>query len=583
MRRHGVFNDYKDGHTSLLKSFNEAVIRPAADVASLVWRAPPAAIAAASGGLQQTAVEVGGQQTPVAQPTNLREALAAPLAGAAELAAGVTSGFGGEFAAEAGSFDRIAEADNAATAARARSVGVVGEGEAGYYDVAPVTPENAAARVDAAQDAGIEAPAPAPPPPDVHALARRIDPDTFQQFDALSLERDQARQTITALGIQREASPEALAAQNDINTILGKVHGVEDRLTNAARGRLADAQSRLDTALREDTPAMTEARTNLMDADYAMRDLAEPVSTAYRSAQEMLPAEAVAKPLGTPMLPGEQPTEPIPGEGPEGALPAVAAGEGAAAEVAPPNVVGEKLGEPAAAQEEASAPATSTEAAAAPEGAAAQKLGQARYGNLKAVEGTGDLQTRGLSEHVEAKAIEDGLVDNFGDLPEYRTLSMADQAAQAAKLIDSDYQTAKDVAMGLRQPPKGVLPESVFVGVEKRALAEGDVETLRQLATQSRLNTAATTMGQRIRTLGERDRTSPVGAIQEVQAAREADLARRTDVEAAKKAAVADMKAEIRNASEDREAAEASRSPTVAAGAKPTPWNEFISSITCGE
>lgn len=145
---------------------------------------------------------------------------------------------------------------------------------------------------------------------------------------------------------------------------------------------------------------------------------------------------------------------------------------------------------------------------------------------LKPIEGTGAVKTRGLSEGVEANAIEKKLTDNFGDLPEYKQVSMKDQAQRAASLIESDPISARAIAMGEKAPPKGLLPESVYVAAEHKATAEGDVQTLRDLA-NSKLSASATTMGQRIRTLGERDSASPLAAIQDVQKARaEAQAAR---------------------------------------------------------
>ena len=143
---------------------------------------------------------------------------------------------------------------------------------------------------------------------------------------------------------------------------------------------------------------------------------------------------------------------------------------------------------------------------------------------------------------------------------------MADQAERAQALVATDRETAKAVAMGLKAPPRGVLPESVYVALEKVATAEGDVETLRDLATRSKLSTAATTMGQRIRTLGERDAASPIDAIQEVQRARQAALGKRSA--AAVSDTVNEIKAEMKRGSR---------------AANPDTWNAFINSITCPE
>lgn len=130
------------------------------------------------------------------------------------------------------------------------------------------------------------------------------------------------------------------------------------------------------------------------------------------------------------------------------------------------------------------------------------------------IEGTGESRTRGLAQGVADKAIENRL-GPIGELPGYRRMSLADQARLATRLLAENPELAARVARGEAPPPRGLLPESVFVAVEQRAIEQGDVNTLRDLAT-SRLTGEATTMGQRIRTLGERDPESPVAAIQDV-------------------------------------------------------------------
>jgi len=557
-RKAGLLNDYQKGHAEFFKSISEAVIRQAATYADAIARAPGAVLGGIQGGLSAASERAKELGSPVE----------AGVAGyGAETAEAVASGALGEVPAlhEAARVPEVAAAERATEAARARSAGVVGEGEAGFYGAEPLTPENVAARADAAKDAGITPPPPLPPPPDIHALARRIDPETFDQYDALALERDQHRQTVAALGAEREASPEALQAQSDIDTILGKVHGVEDRLTNAARARLAEAQDRLDTALNAETPEMAAARNALMEADFKMRDLAPEVSAAYRSAQEIAPnvpevAEPV-KPAGEeagaeePAKEGEPEGTPpiatgaeVEAEGAPQPIPAVAAGEaGAEAEVAPGSVTGaEKLG-------------AGTQVA---EGA--EKAPTASIGNPRAVQGTGERVTRGLSREVEASAIEHDLATTLGDLPEFNRLNMKDQAAKVVAFMDRDYEAAKSVAMGTRTPPADIHPASVLVGVEKRATAEGDVATITRLA-NSPFATRVTTAAQTIRILGERDKASPLGAIKEVMAAREAGFSKGgADVAAAKATEVAAIRNEMRKAA-----------------SKPDAWQSFLKSITC--
>lgn len=188
-----------------------------------------------------------------------------------------------------------------------------------------------------------------------------------------------------------------------------------------------------------------------------------------------------------------------------------------------------------------------------------------RAGAQKPIEGTGELKTRSLSQGIEAKAIENKLTDNFGDLPEYQQVSMADQASKAADFIAKKPQEAIDVAMGRKAPPRGVLPESVLVAVENKALAEGDVATLRDLATNSHLSYEATTMGQRIRTLGERDPSSPVGAIKAVQEAREANLKEKG----------------ITMAKEVEKVAKEVRAHVKEAISKRPAWEDFVREIQC--
>lgn len=185
---------------------------------------------------------------------------------------------------------------------------------------------------------------------------------------------------------------------------------------------------------------------------------------------------------------------------------------------------------------------------------------------LKPVQGTGDLKARGLSQGIEASAIENKLTDTFGDLPEYQQIDMKDQAAKAADLVTSDPDTARAIAMGEKAAPKGLLPESVMVAVEHQATTAGDVDTLKSLA-NSKLASSATTMGQRIRALGERDTASPVDAIRQVQDARaEALKSRGIDVGKSTDDAVASARTEIQKA--------------VKSTPRPS-WEDFVNSLTC--
>lgn len=197
-------------------------------------------------------------------------------------------------------------------------------------------------------------------------------------------------------------------------------------------------------------------------------------------------------------------------------------------------------------------------------------LRQPAYEGMKSpepIKGTGEMKARGLSEGVEAKAIENKLTKGFGDLPEYKTVNMREQSVMASELLAKDPGQAKRIAMGQESPPKGLIPESVFTAVENKAIKEGDINTVRELATASKLTSEATTMGQRIRSLAERDPESPIAAIQEVLKVREEVAMRRAgvkDLASAKKDIASKIKEEIKRNLPSKQS-----------------WTEFIDSIEC--
>ncbi len=186
--------------------------------------------------------------------------------------------------------------------------------------------------------------------------------------------------------------------------------------------------------------------------------------------------------------------------------------------------------------------------------------------NVKPIQGTGELKTRGVAQSVEASAIEKGLVTTFGDLPNYRAVNFKDQAQKVNDLIVQDPANARAIALGEKAAPKDIIPEMVAVGIEKKAMAEGDVQTLQDIA-NSKLTTAATTMGQRIAAYGQRDVASPIDAIREVQQARAENLQTKgVDIPKEVAKETKNIKSEITKA---------------VTKSRPS-WEGFITSITCG-
>lgn len=305
----GISENYNDIRSGLAKAFNEAAVRPAAlGLASVVHAGQLAGSAFSSviGGAQAGAAQLGTE----GEGTTAGKAIGSEQLGqtAAEmLGYSVSRG------------DINLRPFEPADLTKARSLGTVGEGEAGYFDTKTATPETIRARAAATKEviasqaeqekaAGLpeeqstlgspaEAqPEPEAPAPDIHAVARQIAPETFQEYDALDGQRDSLRQQLSELSDGRSEAPEAQEAQQRIDTILGKVNGVEDRLTKSAQSRLDAARDDLDDALRTDTPDMAALRKSILETDYRMRDLAPQVASAYRDAQERMP-EAVEEPV----------------------------------------------------------------------------------------------------------------------------------------------------------------------------------------------------------------------------------------------------------------------------------------------
>ena len=159
------------------------------------------------------------------------------------------------------------------------------------------------------------------------------------------------------------------------------------------------------------------------------------------------------------------------------------------------------------------------------------------------------------------------MILGFADLPQYLTKNMAEESQKALNLISDNYGLAKDIAMGRENAPKGMMPESVFIAVENKALAEGDAKTLRELASQSELIAEATSMGQRIRMLGERDPYSAIKKMTDVIRERKKAVEKRLKGKSANKA-----KEEIK---QDLKKRLDKAKPTVRS------WASLIDQITC--
>ena len=325
MRKAGLFNDWQKGEQNFYKGVNEGVIRGIAAGGDLFMRSFPAVFGAAEQAAATTGQEL--EKTGVGQDINAGQ-LGQDVAGMIEWGAqrgdiNLARSAGVAQAAKISAsrqayYANLATQEAKASAARmekARSVGAIGESDASYSGIAPVSDADRAARSEAtenyealtatergAEPISAEVPTAANEPLSLDTAARNIDPDTFSKYDALDRDREQYRSQLNDLGSARESSPEAQQYQDTIDSILNKVGGVEDRLTNKQSDRIEEARNALEDVVSSDTPEMADIRQKLMQADYQMRDMSPKVADAYRQAHEYMPAteEEIAAQSGTP-------------------------------------------------------------------------------------------------------------------------------------------------------------------------------------------------------------------------------------------------------------------------------------------
>lgn len=295
LRKQGGWDDYAEKQGGVLKGFNEGVLRPLAasldenitGPAVLAGRILGAGASATFSGMEQGAQETKG--IPYAGPV-----LSTALGGGAEIGEKVLTTAEPELAW----MHELSTAAKATNLSKARATAVIGEGEEGFFNTVPPTEQQIAQRTEAATESGVpvqQAVAPKPVPT-VDELARRVDPETFTQYDEFARQRQETLDRFNELAEAHVQTPEAQAAQAKIDTIMDKVSGVESRLTGAARARLADAQDELEGVLRQRTPEMESINAQRTEASYQMQRLYSRVQDAYDHAQTLLPdAERMAQ------------------------------------------------------------------------------------------------------------------------------------------------------------------------------------------------------------------------------------------------------------------------------------------------
>ena len=133
-----------------------------------------------------------------------------------------------------------------------------------------------------------------------------------------------------------------------------------------------------------------------------------------------------------------------------------------------------------------------------------------------------------LAVRAEADAIEAKLTEDFGPLVNAgKKMSMEEEYSKIKDISDNDYNRSKRIAMGRELPPEGTRVAAFYETVKKRAIAEGDAETIRQLATESTVPTLLTEYGREIKAADSRIIDDPVKVVQDVVKTR-SELSTRT-------------------------------------------------------
>ncbi len=174
----------------------------------------------------------------------------------------------------------------------------------------------------------------------------------------------------------------------------------------------------------------------------------------------------------------------------------------------------------------------------------------------------------GLAKTIKSKAIKDKIIygfdERFRDLPDYDKLSNRKQAEKASEFILNNYDEAVQVAMGEKMPPSGLLPEDIYVALDIYATENKDVDLIRRLATESKLISEATQMGQRLQSLSQLNPDTAIAKLQQVKKAREEFTAKKTSK--TKSQLAKELKTEIEKISLKKEELS---------------WDKFLESIKC--
>jgi len=142
-------------------------------------------------------------------------------------------------------------------------------------------------------------------------------------------------------------------------------------------------------------------------------------------------------------------------------------------------------------------------------------------------------KTTRASKRLKEQVIANDIDIEFGELPQYRTVSLEDQAKKANELLESDPARINRILSGAENPPDDILIGSVYNAAKRKALEEADVDSLLRLS-KSEASELASVFGQQVKAFddGLRNTIDIVDVIRKVREVKYNTYTKKTGVNA---------------------------------------------------
>jgi hypothetical protein len=435
--------------------------------------------------------------------------------------------------------------------ADARSRGAIGEGEAGYFGLGPVTPENQQARYRAANDSGNllltdqtikEEKDYVPTIPD---LARQINPEAFAKQDSLRDLQENLRLSIQYTeGKGKDAT--------DIRTRLASIdEQLRDLIPDTA-----DARQRATEMLNSDSPEgdMFRDYVQAQALEKALQASGEDVQDAYGRSTALL-RDSAPKSTGEAGKPASEAPRGSKG-GPDGQSTTGRSGPA-------PTRPGEGSPEGSPTGEQNAVP-----------GKSGSGIPETPFKTPEEIGLKGDKTSSGAAQLLQQEALAKGILkEPIGkeDLPGITSFNREEQANAAARYVMKHFEDAKSAIRGEGPRPPGIHPQFLLAALKEVAYQTGDYDLVRDII-KSDINKEASEAGQTLAArvgLIESDPTALIESVEKNRKQRRGDLRYEAESKATVSRAVQKAAQDIKS-SVDR-----------ATNQFKEDWGSFLKSIEC--